>query len=203
MLPFYPITGREDKSYWLLSRKNCATQDKQREETELVETAHLFGSTLAIWFRDQSDEEQAAQVDLSPSAWRRLRSQQLLEKARLVLDIGRAVLDGAKADEAADYGITAAEVERFSQEIDDYAAVIAAPQQGIAQRKALTRQLAQLFSEAAGYFEMLDKLILHFGRTPEGRALVAAYQASRVIRDLGRRPARRTQGEPELVGAAE
>ena len=162
------------------------TQDKQREEAELEEAAHLFGSTLAIWFGDQDDQANAAQVDLPPSGWGALRDQQLLEKARLARDLGQSVVDGAQAEEAAAYGISAEEVARLSKEIDDYAAAITAPQQSIAQRRAITAQLRDRFNAVARQFDALDKLILHFGRTAGGRALIATYQASRIIHDRGR-----------------
>ena len=180
-----------------------AAQDKQREEAEMVDAAHVFGSTLAIWFRDQSDEQDAAQVDLSPSAWRALRNQQFLEKARLTRDLGQAVVAGPQAEEAAAYGITAEEIERLGKEIEDYANVITAPQQGIAERKARTGQLGDRFSEVSGFFDVLDKLVLQFQHTPEGRDFVAAYQTSRVVRDLGRSGTRTQPQEPELVAAAE
>jgi len=41
-----------------------ATEQKQLEEAELEQEAYVFGGVLAIWLRDQSDEENAAKVDL-------------------------------------------------------------------------------------------------------------------------------------------
>lgn len=164
------------------------TEDKRREEAELEDAAYLFGSTLAIWFRDQGDESRAAQVDLPRSGWRDLRDQQLLEKARLVRDLAQTVLDGASSEAAAEYGISQEGVQSFVKEVDDYAAVITAPQQSIADRAARTRQLRQRFNAVEKQFEELDRLLLHFGSTPEGRALIAAYQGSRIIHDRGRGP---------------
>ena len=48
-------------------------EDKRREAAEREEAAYVFGSTLAIWFEDHVDETRAAQVELTQSAWRRLR----------------------------------------------------------------------------------------------------------------------------------
>ena len=83
------------------------------------------------------------------------------------------------------YGINAAAVAALTGEIDDYAVVITAPQQSIAERKARTAQLRSRFNAVEARFVALDWLIIQFGATPAGRDLTAAYQASRVIRDLG------------------
>ena len=173
-----------------------AAQDKQREEKELEDAAHLLGGTLAIWFRDQGDETQAAQADLPISGWRRLRNQQLLEKARQTRDLAQSVVSGPQATAAATYGVTPAAVTSLTKEIDDYAAVITAPQQGIAARKALTAQLRDRFNAVEAQFATLDHLILQFNTTTPGETLIAAYQASRTIRDLGHRPATKPTPTP-------
>jgi len=67
-------------------------------------------------------------------------------------------------------------------------AVITAPQQAIAERKARTQQLRQRFNVVESQFQVLDRLIEFFRATPQGRDMIAAWQASRVIRDLGHRP---------------
>jgi hypothetical protein len=123
-----------------------ATQAKKTEEGELEQEAYVFGSILAIWFRDQRSEEKASQVDLTLSGWRRLRDQQLLGKARLVHRIGESVTTGPDAATAATYGITPEALASLKKETDDYEEVIVAPQAAIAQRKALTQQLRQRFN---------------------------------------------------------
>ncbi len=174
-------------------------EDKRREAAELEEAAYIFGSTLAIWFEDHDDATRGAQVELSQSGWRRLRRQQLLEKARLVHELGESVFQ-EHPESAAEYGITEEELAAFLAEIDDYASVVSAPQQSIAQRKALTTELSNQFSDVTRQFELLDKLILQFGRrSGTGRDLVAAYQASRVIRDLGSRRSTAKTSEPEVA----
>lgn len=176
------LVGQQDKAI------TGAAQDKQREETELEDAAHLLGGTLAIWLRDQGDETQAAQVDLPISGWRRLRNPQLLEKARLTRDVAQSVLSGPQAP-AATYGLATAVVTSLTKEIDDYAAVITAPQQNIAERKALTSQLRDRFNAVEAQFATLDHLILQFNTTPAGQTQIATYQVSRTIRDHGHRAA--------------
>jgi len=166
-----------------------AAADKDREEEELETAAHRLGCILAVWFRDQNDETSAAQVERSLSAWRRLRDQSLLDQARICRDLAQSVVSGPAAATAATYGITAAAVTTLTAEIDDYAAVITAPQQSIAARKAVTAQLRDRYNAVEARFEALDCLIPQFTTTEAGRQLIAAYQTSRVIRDLGGGPA--------------
>ena len=66
--------------------------------------------------------------------------------------------------------------------------MITAPQQAIAERKARTAQLRQRFNAVESQFQVLDRLIELFRATPEGRDMTAAWQASRVTRDLGHGP---------------
>lgn len=171
-----------------------ATEQKAREEAELEDAAHRLGSSLAIWFRDQGDEASAAQVEQPISAWRRMRHQALLEKARTVRDLTNGVVTGPSATAAVDYGLIAAEVTALTKEINDYAAVITAPQQSIAERKALSLQLRDRFAAVESQFAVLDSLILRFHATPAGQDLIDAYQQARTIRDLGHGPA--TPPEP-------
>lgn len=173
-----------------------ATEQKQVEEAELEQQAYVFGSVLAICLRDLGDNENAAKVDLTLSGWRGLRDQQLLEKARLAHQLGAAVAGGPDAATAAAYGITPEALASLKQETDDYEAVISAPQQAIAERKARTRQLRQRFNAVEDQFEVLDRLIELFRGTPAGRDMIAAWQAARVIRDLGHGPSSPEAEEP-------
>jgi hypothetical protein len=150
-----------------------AAVDKGREEKEAIEVAHTLGRALVTWFRDQADETNAAKVDLSESGWRRLRDQVLVEKGRLVRELAQGVVSGPKAAQAADYGITAAGVASVNKEVEEYAAVVSAPQASIAGRKALTQQLRQRFNAVEAKFAVLDDLILQFGSTAVGQALIA------------------------------
>ena len=128
-------------------------------------------------------------MERSLSAWRRLRDQTLLDQARICRDLGQTVASSPAAPTAATYGVTQTAVDALTAEIDDYAAVITAPQQSIAARKAVTAQVRDRYNAVEARFEALDCLIPQFNGTEAGRQLIAAYQTSRVIRDLGAGPA--------------
>jgi hypothetical protein len=59
-------------------------EEKAREEQELEAVAHEISQALAGWFEDQGRDSDAAQIDLSLSAWQRLRDAELIAKAKLL-----------------------------------------------------------------------------------------------------------------------
>ena len=169
-----------------------SAEDKAREAAEAEDAAHPIARALVQWFRDAKDETNAAKVDLSLSDLRRLRDQNLLAQLNITLALAQAITGGAKAAQAVDYGLTPAKITALAKEITDFANIINAPQANIADRKSLTAQLRVKFNEVEEKFAALDDLILNFNGTVAGDALVAAYQAARVVRDLGGSPTKPT-----------
>ncbi len=165
-----------------------AAKDKAREKKELEDEAFELGSALTEWFLDQNDETSAEQVNLTISAWRKLRDHDLVGTAKLLRDLAQAVVSGAQSAAAATYGVTAAAVTALSAEIADYDAVLTAPQQKIAGKRAGTLQFRTRFNAMEAKFESLDRLIHKFSGTQAGRNLIAAYFASRINRDRGAGP---------------
>ncbi len=110
------------------------------------------------------------------------------EAARWVTDTAAAIIAGPDATAAATYGITPARLQAATDQIDNYATLVTAPQQDLASRKAITLALRAEFSQVEARFQFLDKLILQFDNTPAGHSLIAAYNAARNIRDLGSTP---------------
>jgi hypothetical protein len=165
-----------------------AALDKEREGKEAIAVAHPLARALVTWFRDQADETNAAKVDLPESGWRRLRDLDQVEKGRLVRELAQGVVSGPKAQQAVAYGITAAAVTSVNKEVEEYAAVVSAPQASIADRKGLTQQLRDKFNAVETKFAGLDDMILQFGATPAGQSLIASHQAARVVRDIGGGP---------------
>lgn len=162
-------------------------QDKGREEKLLDDLAHSLARALVTWFTDQKDLTSAAEVDFTPSDWLRFRDEDLLGKARLVRDLANGVIAGPKTADAAKYDITADSVKVVDDEITAYAKFITAPQQAQSDRHSLTRQLRVRFSAVDDMMVQIDDLILRFNGTADGQAMIAAYQAARIIRNLGTR----------------
>lgn len=165
-----------------------AAKDKEREGKEALAVVFPLARALVTWFRDQADETNAAKVDFPESGLRRLRDQEQVDKCRLVRDLAQAVVAGSKSVQAADYGITADGVAAVNKEVEEYAAVVSAPQAGISERKSLTEQMRERFNAVEALFVTLDDMILQFGKSEAGRDLIASHQAARIIRDLGAGP---------------
>jgi cellobiose-specific phosphotransferase system component IIB len=130
------------------------------------------------------NEADAARCDFSKSAWRGMRDAALLANAREVIRVAEGLLAGPHADTAAECGITAVSVAACKKEADDYEAVLTAPQQSIATRKALTAQLRERFNAVEKVFTSLDGLVEQFS----DKTFVAGYHAARTVRDLGHGP---------------
>lgn len=162
-----------------------ATDEKDREETELEEAAGVLAEALVIYFTDQGQETEAGEVDLTESDWTKLRDQQLLGKSQLVIDRATALSSGATAVDAAKYGITPAAVLSVTKERTDYDNIVNAPGVTIAVRKALTTGFRPAFRLTEKKFAEVDKLLRQFRTTAAGRTMIAAWNAARIIKDAG------------------
>jgi hypothetical protein len=158
--------------------------DKDREEEELETAAHEISQALAAWFEDQGREADAARIDLSRSAWQGLRDADLIAKARLL----HGKLSAALAENAAalvDYGLTPADATLLAAETADFEAIVANPAAAISGRKALTGILRPKFREVSELLAKMDRLVLRFRKSEPGTRFADAWQATRIVRDLG------------------
>jgi hypothetical protein len=172
----------------LVSEQQAATTgyaaDKAREERELEELAHEISQALAGWLEDQGRQADAAKIDLTLSAWQGLRDAELVAKAKLLHQHITAALAQNDAD-LANYGLDASDATALAKETADYEAIIADPSVAISRRKSLTRALRPQFREVAELLAKMDRLVLRFRRDEPGTRFAAAWQAARMIRDLG------------------
>jgi len=113
-----------------------------------------------------------------------MRDAALLANAREVIRIAEGLLAGTQAAAAAECGVTAASVAACKKEANDYEAVISAPHQAIAGRKATTGQMRDRFNAVEAIFASLDGLVEQFA----DKTFVAAYHAARTVRDNGGGP---------------
>lgn len=172
----------------LITSQQAATtghaETKEREEQELESLAHEIGQTLADWYEENGREGDSAQIDLSLSAWQRLRDTELIAKANLLHQKLTAAL-ASHPSELAEHDLTATDATILAKEIGDFERLAADPSAAISRRRALTLTLRPKFREAAELLKKMDRLILRFRRTETGTAFANAWAASRIIRDLG------------------
>lgn len=172
----------------LISSQQAATtgyaETKEREEQELETLAHEIGQTLADWYEENGREGDSAQIDLSLSAWQRLRDTELIAKAKLLHQKLTAAL-AENPTELAEYDLTPADATLLAKETADFEQITADPAAAISRRRALTVTLRSRFAEVARLLKKMDRLVLRFRRTEPGAAFANAWTASRIIRDLG------------------
>lgn len=166
--------------------------DKAREEKELEDAAFVLGQAVGECCRGLGNAADAARCAFPKSAWRGMRDAALLANAREVIRVAESLLSGAQAAAAAECGITAATVAACKKEADDYEAVVSAPQQAIAGRKATTAQMRDRFNAVEAVFASLDGLVEQF----TDKTFVASYHAARTVRDLGHGPGADIPPEP-------
>ena len=114
----------------LLTAQQAATtgyaETKEREEEELETLAHQIGQTLADWYEENGREGDAAQIDLSLTAWQRLRDTDLIGKAKLLLKKLTAALAENPAGLAA-HDLTPADATLLAKETADFEEIVADP----------------------------------------------------------------------------
>jgi hypothetical protein len=164
------------------------TEDKNREETELEDACYAMSGLLVSCCSDANDLTGAAPFDITLTAWRRLRDETLLQRAR---DLAAALQARISADAvtADQYGINPASLTGFNNEIADYAAFVTAPDNATGDRKTAGVDLKNKIKEIIALLETLDHLIVSFRKRPGGPALIAEWQQSRIIIDRGHGPA--------------
>ena len=182
----------------LIAAQQTATtgyaETKEREEQELETLSHELGQTLADWYEENGREGDSAQIDLSLTAWQRLRDTELIAKARLLHQKLTAAL-AENPTALADYDLTPADATLLAKETDDFEKITADPSAAISRRRALTVTLRPKFAQVGELLKKMDRLVLRFRRTAPGVDFANAWAASRTIRDSGAA----APGEPEPV----
>jgi hypothetical protein len=176
-----------------------AAVDKRVERGGLSSAAHSLGGALTTWFEDHNDLTDAAKVNYPLSVWQHFGGEDLKAHAQTVFDLANTLATGTNAVAAAAYDITPAAVKELGDQMLSFNELVTAPQQALGDRKSLTAQLRLRFNAVEAMFVQLDRLILRFNGTTEGLALIAAYQATRIVRNYG---VRHEQEQPAPAPAA-
>ena len=171
-----------------------AAEEKAREHRELRAVLFPMADALAMFFRDNQMETEAAEVTIHPTDYIRLRDPQKLAKARLVEGKAAALTLGPSAAGAKQYGINPAKVAALKKEADDVDDVINAPANAIGQRARFTAAARPQWRVTENHFIDMDELIVQFKGTPAADDMVNDYFKAREITDRGHGPG---EDEPE------
>jgi len=161
-----------------------AAVDKEREGEKALQVAHKLGRALGNVVHDHADETNAARwIYRNPAGGACATNFGGHRPAGTKPGAGGR--RRANATEANTYNINAAAIASVNKEVEEYAAVVSAPQQSIADRKALTQQMREPVQRGGTVVRGLDDMILQFGATAAGQALIASHKAARIVRDSG------------------
>mgnify|MGYP006929198195 CR=1 FL=1 len=170
----------------LIAGQQAATtgyaETKDREEQELEALAHELGQTLADWYEENGREGDSAQINLSLTAWQRLRDTELIAKARLLHQKLTAAL-AENPTELADYDLSPADAILLAKETADFEKITADPSAAISRRRALTVTLRPRFAKIGELLGKMDRLVLRFRRLrPWLGILIATVKDLRELR---------------------
>jgi len=154
-----------------------ATQEKAGARDALEDVLFLMCEALGALAHASKDQDLLALTDITRSGIDKLDSEQLSNRAALVL----AQANAKKADLAA-MQVTQANIDELAQALQSYNETKAGPRQATAGRVAQTESLSSLIREANDILRnQIDRLVNLFSRShPQ---FVSSYLAARVIVD--------------------
>jgi hypothetical protein len=154
-----------------------ATQDKAGARDALEDVLFLMCEALGALAHVSKDQDLLALTDITRSGIDKLDSEQLSNRAALVL----AQANAKKADLAA-VQVTQANIDELTQALQSYNEAKAGPRRATAERVAQTESLSTIIREANDILRnQIDRLVNLFARS--NPQFVSSYQAARVIVD--------------------
>lgn len=162
-----------------------AADSKADAETALEDATFLLARALCVHFRKKGDLAQLSQVDLSKSAIKRLRDQDLIATATAVKNLATT----ASADPAAaGRGVTPARLTALGTALTAYATLVNKPRSMISDRAAQRKELETRVAAAMAHIEEMDDLVLQLAGTTNGDHFLAAWKSARNVIDAGHGP---------------
>jgi len=158
--------------------------DAKAVAENLVEVrAHRMARALCSHFTRHGDLDRLGRVNLSRSAFSRLRKQELVNQATAIRDIASSVLGEPDADHR---GLTSASVDALKAAITAYSNVLNLPRSQSVNQGTLLKESDTEVAALARRFRALSDLVIQFGDTEQGARFVEAWRRARIILDSGR-----------------
>jgi hypothetical protein len=155
---------------------------KSSAETVLEDAAYVLARALAIHFKKTGDLDRHGKVDVSKSEIMKLRTQDLVNKATAIRDLGTAAVSQTGA---AGRGVTAARVAALTAAITSFTNVMSSPRGQIVNRSALLKEVETDAAALVEFVNDMDDLALQFDGTETGRRFIEAWKRARIIVDSG------------------
>lgn len=159
-----------------------AADAKAVAETALEDAAYVLARALAIHFKKAGDLDRHGKVDLTKSEIVKLRTQELVNKATAIRDLGTAAQAEAGA---AGRGVTAARVAGLTAAITNFSKVMSTPRGQIVNRSALLREVETDVAALLDKVNDLDDLVVQFDGGDGAKRFIEAWRRARIIVDSG------------------
>jgi len=159
-----------------------AADAKALAETALEDAAFVLARALAVHFKKSGDLDRHGKVDLSKSEIMKLRTQELVNKATAIRDLGTAAVSEA---DAAGRGVTAARVAALTAAITNFSKVMSTPRGQIVNRSALLRDVETDVADLLDKVSDMDDLVVQFDGNDAGKRFIEAWKRARIIVDTG------------------
>jgi hypothetical protein len=156
---------------------SAAADAKDAARDDLEEVLFLSCEALGVLAHTSNDHELAALTEVSSTTLEKLPGDELINRARLVLE--RA---NARKTELATLMVTQANLDELTAALEKFSALRNQPRTAVVERTTHTQTLESLIREANEMLtNQLDRMVSLFSRTnPE---FVAGYEAARRIVD--------------------
>ncbi len=159
-----------------------AADAKAVAETALEDAAFVLARALANHFKKSGDLDRHGKVDLTKSEIMRLRTQELVNEATAIRDLGAAAVAEAGA---AGRGVTAARVATLTAAITSFSKVMSTPRGQIVNRSALLKEVETDVAALIETVRDMDDLVAQFDCGEPGKRFMEAWKRARIIVDLG------------------
>lgn len=159
-----------------------AADAKAVAETAVEDAAFVLSRALAYHFKKTGDLDRRGKVDLTTSQIMKLRTQELVNQATAIRDLGAATVGELGADGR---GVTAESVSALATAITNFGKVMATPRGQIVNRGALLKEVE---TDVAGLLEKvggMDDLVVQFDGRDVGKRFIEAWRRARTIVDTG------------------
>ena len=155
---------------------------KAAAETALEEAAYVIARALANHFKKTGDLDRLGKVDMTKSAIVRLRTQELVDEATAIRDLGNAAVSEPGAT---DRGITADRITGLTSAITAFSKVMNSPRGQIVNRSTLLREVETDVAALVEKVNDMDDLVLQFDGGDAGNRFKEAWKRARIVVDTG------------------
>ncbi len=180
-----------------------AADAKSVAQAALEVAAFVLARALALHFKKSGDLLRLGKIDVTKTDIVKLRTQELVNRATAIRDIGAAAVGEPGA---AGRGVTGTRVAVLSAAIDSFSSVMSAPRGQIVNRGTLLREVEADVAALREKTSEMDDFVVQFDGTPSGNRFIEAWRRARIIVDTGgaqTAPSPAPQPEPKLAAERE